>query len=71
MKERSLYVAWSYEYMETDNINFVKSSLKSHPLWVTLYIKDINPKKGEGSPVASFSSFLKMSRAENFRMRYP
>ena len=24
-----------YEYKETDSINWVKSSLKSHPLWVS------------------------------------
>ena len=31
-------VANNQKYKETDNINVVQSSLKSHPLWVTLYI---------------------------------
>ena len=29
-------MAGSYIYQETDSMNFVQSSLKSHPLWVTL-----------------------------------
>ena len=31
-------VVRSHEYKETDSINSVQSSLKSHPLWVTLYL---------------------------------
>ena len=31
-------VAGNRNYKETDSINSVQSSLKSHPLWVTLYI---------------------------------
>ena len=30
-------VAGNHEYKETNGINSVQSSLKSHPLWVTLY----------------------------------
>ena len=31
-------VAGNRECEETDSINFVQSSLKSHPLWETLYV---------------------------------
>ena len=36
-----IIVAGNNEYKQTDNINFVQSSLKSHPLLVTLYISKI------------------------------
>ena len=29
--------AGNHDYKEPDNINSVQSSLKSHPLWLTLY----------------------------------
>ena len=32
-------VAGNCEYKETDSIKAVQSYLKSHPLWVTLYLK--------------------------------
>ena len=39
-KERNKFiVAGNREYKETESINPVQSSLKSHPLWVTLYYK--------------------------------
>ena len=31
-------VSRNHESQETDNINSVQSSLKSHPLWITLYL---------------------------------
>ena len=34
-------VAGNCEYKETDSTNSVQSSLKSHPLWVTLHIQKI------------------------------
>ena len=34
-------VAENREYKEADNIDFAQSSLKSHPLWVTLYFKPV------------------------------
>ena len=36
-KERCLWFAVNHEYQETDSINSVQSSLKSHPLRITLY----------------------------------
>ena len=38
-KERNIFtVAGYYECQQTESINRVQSYLKSHPLWVTLYI---------------------------------
>jgi len=34
--KKKFIVVWSYEYILNRQI-FVQSSLKSHPLWVTLY----------------------------------
>ena len=40
------------KYKETDSVNFVQSSLKSHPLWVILYINMFfsEPSYGEVRP---------------------
>ena len=35
-KKKQVIVAGNREYKETDHINSVQSSLKSHSLWVTL-----------------------------------
>ena len=40
-KRIKLTVAENREYKEADNIDFAQSSLKSHPLWVTLYFKPV------------------------------
>ena len=36
-QKKQFTFAGSHERKKTDSINFVQSSLKSHPLWVTLY----------------------------------
>ena len=42
-KERKkIVVIVIYEYKETESINSVSRTLKSYPLWVTLYIYDID-----------------------------
>ena len=38
-KEANLQFSGNYEYDVTDSVNSVKSSLKSHPLCITLYIR--------------------------------
>ena len=38
-KEVFFPVSGNHENDETDSVNSVKSSFKSHPLWLTLYIK--------------------------------
>ena len=38
-KKKQFTVAGNREYSETDRINSVQSSLKSHPLWITLLDK--------------------------------
>ena len=35
-REKKFTVPGNFKYKETDGINSVQSSLKSHPLWVTL-----------------------------------
>ena len=37
-KKNKFSVAGNREYKETDSINFIQSSLKTHPLWVTLAV---------------------------------
>ena len=39
--KNKIIVAGNHEYKQTKSINLVQSSLKSHPLWVTLYISKI------------------------------
>ena len=36
-KRNKLTVIENHRHKDTDSINSVQSSLKSHPLWVTLY----------------------------------
>ena len=36
---KMLLVAENHEYNETDSVDSAQSSLKSHPLWITLYIQ--------------------------------
>ena len=36
-RRKPVSVAGNQEYTETDSVNFVYLSFKSHPLWVTLY----------------------------------
>ena len=36
-RRKPVSVAGNQEYTETDSVNSVYLSLKSHPLWVTLY----------------------------------
>ena len=38
-KKEVYVVTGKHKLMETDNINYVQSSLKSRPLWVTLYFE--------------------------------
>ena len=38
-KETRFTVAGNHEYKDTDRINSLQSSLNSHPLWATLYIR--------------------------------
>ena len=40
-RKKQVYVEGKSEYKETERINSVQSSLKTHPLWVTLY-KSLN-----------------------------
>ena len=54
-------VAGNHEYKETDNINSVKSSLKSHLLWVTLYIFNVWSIYGYGYIyIYVFSEYIDM-----------
>ena len=55
-KERNKFtVACNHKYKETYSINSVQSSLKSHPLWVTLNLK---LKSGSKSSIFKFYSFI-------------
>ena len=40
-------VAGNHEYRETDGINSEQSSLKSHSLWVTLYVLRVSQAIGD------------------------
>ena len=38
-KKEVYVVTGKHKCMKTDNINYIQSSLKSRPLWVTLYLE--------------------------------
>ena len=47
IKKEVYIVTGKPEFKETDSINSVQSSLKSHPVWVTLYIWNWNKRNME------------------------
>ena len=60
-------VAGNHEHKETDSINFSKSSLKSHHLWVTLYMKSENSLwlKNQVSLLTNSHKYINKNKNEN------
>ena len=53
--KKKFLVAENHKYNKIEGINSVQSSLKSHPMWVTLYLDIIRGKNDAGTKQEMFT----------------